>query len=64
MNNIIGLRKEMGATISELKKGTIAPRAASQVCNAAGKMIDTVKCQLKYHGMRKEKPNITFMKGR
>ena len=64
MKNIIELRKELAVVFKGIKSGNIGPKPASQMNNAAGKMLSSVKVQLEYAAARKEKPNITFMQGK
>jgi hypothetical protein len=61
VKNIKELRDELSKVFISLKKGNIEVNAASEMNNAAGKMINTVKVQLEYSALRKEKPAIDFL---
>lgn len=61
MKNITELRDELAAVFAGLKNGTLEPKQAVEMNNAAGKIINTVKVQLEYADMRGEAPNIPFM---
>lgn len=61
MKNIIELRTELSKIFNDLKKGRIEAKVASEMNNAAGKIINTVKVQLEYASQRKEKPDIDFL---
>ena len=61
MKNITELRDELAAVFAGLKNGTLEPKQAVEMNNAAGKIINTVKVQLEYADMRGEEPNIPFM---
>jgi len=62
MKSITELRNELAAVFKGLKDGTLEPKQAVEMNNAAGKIINTVKVQLEYAELRKETPNIPFMK--
>lgn len=61
MKNIKELREELSKVFMGLKSGEIEPKTASEMNNAAGKIINTVKVQLEYSALRKEKPEIEFL---
>lgn len=61
MRSIIQLREELSEVFTGLKNGSIEPKTASEMNNAAGKIINTVKVQLEYSALRKEKPEIDFL---
>lgn len=61
------------STVTELRDFTLAAlvdtareytscKLADSIANLAGKAINTVKVQLEYSKLRKEKPNIDFLK--
>ena len=62
MKNITELRDNLTALFSQLKDGTIDVKAASEMNNTAGKIINTLKVQLEYAALRKEAPDVDFMK--
>lgn len=64
MKNITDLRNELSQVFSELKTGELKPKVATEMNNAAGKIINTVKIQLDYANLRKEKPDIPYLKGK
>ena len=61
MQNIKQLRNELSNVFTGLKDGSIEPKTATEMNNAAGKIINTVKVQLEYAALRKEKPEIDFL---
>ena len=61
MKNIKELRIELSQVFMDLKAGKLDVKAAAEMNNAAGKIINTVKVQLEYAAL-KEKPNIDFLK--
>lgn len=62
MNTIAKLRDELSIVFTELKTGELKPKVATEMNNAAGKIINTVKVQLEYASLRKEKPVIPYLK--
>lgn len=59
--NIEELRNQLLDAFEWVKQD---PRRASQVCemvNAAGKAINSLKCELEYAAMRKENAHIPFL---
>jgi hypothetical protein len=62
MKNITELRDELAAVFTGLKNGTLEPKQAIEMNNAAGKIIHTVKAQMEYAEMRNETPDIPFMR--
>ena len=61
MKTITDLRKELIAVFDQLKTGEITPAVATELNNAAGKIIATAKVQLEYAAQREEKPRIAFL---
>lgn len=61
MNNIRELRNELSSVFYGLKGGQIQPNTASQLSNACGKIISSLKVELQYFDQRKEKPKIPFL---
>ena len=56
------LRDDIVQTRKDLKAGIIDLKVAEEMDNNAGKVIHTVRAQLEYSKLRKEKPQIDFMK--
>jgi hypothetical protein len=61
MNDIRALRDEIARVFRELKAGSIPPGTVKELNNAAGKIINTIKVELEYASLRKEKPQIRFL---
>ncbi len=55
------LREELSSVISGLKDGTIDTKTATEINNAAGKMINSCKVQLEYAALQKKEPKIKFL---
>lgn len=62
MKNIKELREELIKVFEGLKKDTIDLKKAAEMNNTAGKVINTIRAQLEYHKLRKDKPQIDFLK--
>ena len=62
MNHISELTKELSALYEGLKNGTIETKVATEMNNTAGKIINAQRVQLEYADLRKEQPDIDFMK--
>jgi aspartate 1-decarboxylase len=62
MNHISDLTTELSALYAGLKNGTIDVKAAAEMNNTAGKIINTQRVQLEYAELCKTQPNIVFMK--
>jgi hypothetical protein len=62
MKNITDVRAELSKVFVGLKNGSINPSVASELNNSAGKIINSVKIELEYYALRKEKPEIEFLK--
>jgi hypothetical protein len=61
MKSVIELRAELSEVFAQLKVGAITPAVATEMNNSAGKIINTVKLELEYAALRKEKPSIPFL---
>lgn len=61
MKNSLELREELIGVFRAVKNKQIATGVAKEMTNAAGKIIGTVKLELEYAGLRKERPNIPFL---
>lgn len=55
------LRNNLLDAYSELRSDQISIKAAAEVSNLAGKITGTIKLQLEYAKLRKEKPDIEFL---
>ena len=62
MKNTNELRGELVKVFNDLKSGAISPVIAGELNNAVGKIINSVKLDLEYAALRKEKPEINFLK--
>lgn len=62
MKNVKQLRSELAAVFEDLKTGKLAPAVATEMNNAAGKMIATAKLQLEHAALRKEKPDVEWLR--
>lgn len=62
MKNITEVRAQLSEVFEMLKSGAIQPGTATELNNAAGKIINSVKVELEYYALRKEKPEIPFLK--
>ena len=61
MQNIDEVRKELCAAFGDLKAGSLEVKVAAEMSNMAGKIINSLKVQLEYSALRKEKPSIKFL---
>ena len=62
MKHISELSTELSALYEGLKNGTIEVKVAAEMNNTAGKIIHAQRVQLEYAALRKEQPDIDFMK--
>ena len=62
MKNAEELRDELAQTFAQLKSGEIKPSEAAELANIAGKMIGSAKVQVEYYALRKESPEIGFLR--
>jgi len=62
MKHISELTTELSALYEGLKNGTIETKIAAEINNTAGKIIHAQRVQLEYAELRKEQPDISFMK--
>lgn len=61
IKNIQELRKVLCKTLIEVKSGHCDVSQATEVNNAAGKIVQTAKLEMDYARARKETPLIEFM---
>ena len=62
MKHISELTTELSALYDGLKNGSIDVKIATEMNNTAGKIINAQRVQLEYAELRKEQPDIDFMK--
>lgn len=62
MNTVNELRAELADVFQKLRAGEIKPGEAAELANLAGKMIASAKVQVEYYALRKESPDIAFLK--
>lgn len=62
MTTITDIRNDLIAVFNGLRDGKIEPKDASEMNNAAGKIISSDKVQLAYAALRSERPDIEFLK--
>ena len=62
MKTMKEVRERIVKTIDDLESGKIDLKTAGEMHNGIGKIINTVRTQLEYSKLRKEKPQIDFMK--
>jgi hypothetical protein len=62
MKHISELSTELSALYEGLKNGTIEVKVAAEMNNTAGKIIHAQRVQLEYAALRKEQPDIAFMR--
>ena len=55
------LRELLSEQFVLLSEGQLSVKAATELSNMAGKITNTVKMQLEYAKLRKEKPEISFL---
>lgn len=61
MKNIEDLRNELTRLFSDIKAGSTDIKAAAEMNNTAGKIINSIKVELEYAALRKESPEIKFL---
>jgi hypothetical protein len=62
MKHISELTTELSSLYEGLKNGTVDVKVATEMNNTAGKIINAQRVQLEYADLRKEQPDIEFMK--
>ena len=62
MKHISELTTELSALYDGLKNGSIDVKIATEMNNTAGKIIHAQRVQLEYADLRKEQPDIAFMR--
>lgn len=61
MKTINELRNELLKLFEDIKAGSTDVKVASEMNNAAGKVINSVKVELEYAALRKVEPSIPFL---
>ena len=64
MKHISELTMELTTLYEALKSGEVDVKIATEMNNTAGKIINTQRVQLEYAELRKEQPDIDFMKSK
>ena len=62
MKTIKEAREKLVELSSQLESGAMDLKTVAEMHNGIGKIINTVRTQLEYSKLRKEKPQIDFMK--
>lgn len=62
MQHISELTTELASLYEGLKTGAVDVKVATEMNNTAGKIINAQRVQLEYAELRKEQPDIDFMK--
>ena len=62
MKTMKELRNALCEVFASLKSGKIKSKDATEMNNTAGKIINSTRAQLEYHKLRKDKPEIDFLK--
>ena len=62
IKNMAELEKDLCLDRAEFKDGNFDHVSMKEKSNNAGKIINTVRARLEYAKLRKESPNIDFMK--
>lgn len=61
MKTIQEVRDALSLVFAGIKDGTIKHADAAELNNSAGKIISSLKVEIEYYALRKERPNIPFM---
>ena len=62
MKNMKDVRNKLVELCQSLENGSLDIKTVGEMHNGIGKIINTVRTQLEYSKLRKEKPQIDFMK--
>ena len=60
-DNIATLRSDLSDLFAQLKAGTVEPKLAHELSNAAGKIVASVGVELKYAYQRGVQPSIPYL---
>lgn len=60
MKNIHEVRKETAKVFEGMKSGEIDHKLGSELVNAVGKIIQSLKVEIEYYALREEKPTIPY----
>lgn len=61
MKNMTEMRTELLGVLTDLRKGKVDPKIASQINNTAGKVIKTCHAQMEYRRQQKKPSKIAFL---
>lgn len=61
MKNMEQLRTELSRIFYAIDSGAIKTKDGAEMINATGKIVNSVKVELEYYKLRKEKPEIAFL---
>ena len=62
MKSMREARNKLIELSEQLESGTLDIKTVAEMHNGIGKILNTVRTQLEYSKLRKEKPEIDFMK--
>lgn len=62
VETMTGLRDRCLEVFDQFCEGKLPPDQVKEIANMAGKIIGTTKAQIEYAALRKEKPEIPFLK--
>jgi hypothetical protein len=62
MKTAIQLRERLSNVFDNLESGDMKAQVAKELNNTAGKIIASVKLELEYFALRKEPPDIPFIR--
>lgn len=60
--NIVQLRDGLASIFADLCNSSIKPGVAKEANNSAGKILGTIKVQLESAALRKEMPDVAYLK--
>jgi len=61
MQNITELRKALTRNYAEMENGSMDLKLGSELCNVAGKIINSLKVELEYNSLMKNNKKIEFL---
>ena len=62
MKNAAAMRDEMQKVYDLMKSGEMPVKLGDSLANVAGKMVSSAKVQVAYYALRKETPQIDWLK--
>lgn len=63
ISNIKELRESLADNYHAMKAGKMQVKLGKELANTAGKMINTIKCELEYQQLMGKKEQIEFLEG-